>query len=203
MDISIFSSLPIVSTTITLFLLMDSLGNIPIYLALLKDVSPKRQLIIIFRESVIALITILFFTYFGPCILKLLHISQQSLAISGGIILFIFALRMIFSNAEQQAKDASTKYEPCIVPLAIPLVAGPSILATVMIYSSDNHLKSHLFIAILIAWAATTLILLSAPLIRRFLGERGISAIEKLMGLILTLIAVQLFLDGIKNFFQT
>ena len=181
----------------TLFLLMDSLGNIPIYLSLLKKVPPKRQHAVIFREMLIALFTIILFNFLGEGLLKFLHISHDTIQIAGGIILFILALKMIFSKE----KDVSIneEEEPIVVPLAIPLIAGPAVLAAVMVFS---HQVANLIMisAIFLAWFFTLIVLLLAPSIQRVLGKKGVLATEKLMGLILTLLSVEMFLDGLRIF---
>lgn len=185
----------------SLFLLMDPIGNIPVYLAILKDVKAKRQKKIIFRELLIALAVIIIFSFVGEHLLDILGVGQETILISGGIILFIIALKMIFPSGKEGAYESPTQGEPFIVPLAIPLVAGPSVLAAVMIYSHQEPL-SVLITAIVVAWAVSTLILLSAPFLKKVLGVRGIIACERLMGLLLTLISVQMFLEGLSLYLQ-
>jgi|688.fasta_scaffold690854_1 MarC family membrane protein len=187
-------SIQFVSVTVTLILLMDGLGNIPIFLALLKQLSPRRQLAVIARELVIALIIMFFFAFCGNYVLNHLGIQNQSIQIAGGIILFIIALKMIFSPQDEE--KYKVKEEPFIVPLAVPMVAGPTVLAAIMVFSKDPEIQDVLLIAIFLAWIITTSILFLSTPISRVLGNRGILAIEKLMGLILTILAVQLFLDG-------
>lgn len=196
------SSFSIFSLALSLFLLMDPVGNVPMYLVYLKNLPPKRQTIVIFRELVIALIVIIIFTYIGEFILNLLKISQPSLLISGGLILFIIALKMIFPP-EIEPSNVNKDKEPFIVPLAIPFVAGPSILAAVMIYSRHTPNQWTLIFAILIAWVATTAVLLSSSFLKKILGEKGLTACERLMGLILTLISVQMFLEGVSLFIHS
>ena len=194
-------SVKFVTVTVTFFLLMDGLGNIPIFVSLLKNLSPKRQVFIIARESLIALVAMLFFALCGDFVLKHLGIKNQTIQIAGGIILFMIAIKMIFSNSNHDIE--LEKDEPFIVPLAIPLVAGPSVLATIMIYSKDPLIQTIVIPSVVVAWLFTTVILLLSTPIKSFLGEKGIVAVEKLMGLILTLIAVQLFLDGLYTFLHT
>lgn len=182
-----------------LFLLMDPVGNIPIYISVLKDVEPKRQRIIIIRELLIALGVIIVFTFIGEYLLEIINVGQETILIAGGIILFIIALKMIFPNGTSYGTEGIEKGEPFIVPLAIPLVAGPSVLAAVMIYSHREP-TSLLISSICIAWAFSTLILFASPFLKRILGSRGISACERLMGLLLTLMAIQMFLEGITLF---
>lgn len=187
---------------ISLFLLMDPVGNVPIYLSILKEIPPKRQMWITFRELVIALFIIIGFYFLGEYLLLLLQVKQYTVMISGGIILFIIALRMIFPvHVKASPNSFSKDKEPLIVPLAIPLVAGPAVLAAVMLYS---HLESistvTALMAIFCAWVVTTIILVASAGIKKIIGMRGILALERLMGLLLTLIAVQMFLQGWKSF---
>lgn len=190
----------IIAISFALFLLMDPIGNVPVYLAILKDIEPKRQRIIVIRELLIALGVIILFTFLGEHLLNILKVKQETILISGGIILFIIALKMIFPNGGGVAQNAQ-KGEPFIVPLAIPLIAGPSVLAAVMIYSHKESLPI-LIGAICIAWILSTIILMSASLLKKVLGDRGIIACERLMGLLLTLLAVQMLLEGITLFLQ-
>lgn len=190
---------PLFTLTLSLFLLMDAIGNIPIFISLLKKLPPKRQAWIILRELLIALLTIFVFYFLGNVFLRALGISEQTVKISGGIILMIISLRMIFPEKTEETYKGP-EHEPFIVPLAIPLIAGPAILATVMIYSRQMLPLHYVLIAITGAWALSTVILLFAPFIQKVLGKRGILALEKLMGLILTLISIQMFLDGLGGF---
>jgi len=189
------------SIAFSLFLLMDPIGNIPLYVSVLKDVDHKRQFKIIIRELLIALFVIILFSFLGDYILKLLRVSHQTIMISGGLILFIIAIHMIFPTRKEGYAESPGHGEPFIVPLAIPLVAGPSVLAAVMIYSNQ---ESHLTMvgSIIAAWIVTFLILISAPYLKKVLGPRGIVACERLMGLLLTLVAVQMFLEGVSPLVQ-
>lgn len=191
----------IFTTAFSLFLLMDPIGNVPIFIAVLKSIDTKRQKQIIIRELLIALFTICLFALMGDSILNLLDISKPTIQISGGIILFLISLKLIFPPTEEQKKSkVDLKKEPLIVPLAIPLVAGPAVLASVIIYSSELPSNFYNLAAIFVAWLASTVILIFSGSISRILGERGIAACERLMGLILTMISVEMFLQGIKNF---
>ncbi len=190
----------IFSLAFSFTLLMDPIGNVPIYVAVLKELPTRRQRIIVLREMFIALGTILLFYVSGDRILDALSVTPETIQISGGIILFIIALRMIFPPS----KDTSVEFsggEPFIVPLAIPLVAGPTILAAVMIYSQKEIAPFLVILALFLAWLVTTLILIASTSIEKILGKRGIVACERLMGFVLTLIALQMFLEGIKQFF--
>lgn len=190
----------LIAMAFSLFLLMDPIGNIPFFIAVLKDVSPKRQLHIIFRELIIALIIMVAFHFIGDALLTALNISPYAILISGGIILFLLSLKMIFPSQEEMKKLGGRQSEPFIVPLAIPLVAGPAVLAAIILYSRQQTETFLTITAIVIAWAISTLILLSSAFLNKILGERGITACERLMGLILTMMSIQMFLEGIAQY---
>lgn len=187
------------SISFTFFLLMNSIGNIPIFISLLKELPQKRQLYLILREMLIALGILLLFYFLGDALLGLLDIKQDSVQIAGAIILFIIALNMVFPRPKDTTIEIE-KEEPFIVPLAVPLIAGPAILATVTVYSHQDHPPLTIILAIFIAWSLSLVVLLSSPLLTKALGKRGITACEKLMGLILTLIAIEMFLKGLIFF---
>lgn len=188
--------------SLTLFLLMDSIGNVPIFLSVLKKIKPERQRKIIFRELILALIIIVAFFFIGDYILGLLQISQEAVTISGGVILFIIGIKLVFPKKTDQTVDENAS-EPFLVPLALPLVAGPATLATVMLLSHERVSNSLVLGAIFIAWAATTIILIAAPSLKRILGDRGLTACERLTGLILIMLAIQMFLNGFQDFLNT
>jgi len=182
----------------SLFLLMDSIGNIPLFIAILKDIPRKRQMQIILRELFIALVIMVLFNYLGDFLLNALQVTQYSVLISGGIILFLIALKMIFPSKEAELAPSGDK-EPFIVPLAIPLIAGPAVLAAIILYAKQETGGSSI-LAIVAAWIVTTLILLSSTYLNKIMGKRGILACERLMGLVLTMIAIQMFLEGLAQF---
>jgi len=192
----------ILSTFLTLFLVMDPIGNVPMFITCLKDVPEGRKNRIVARESLIALLVMLFFLFFGPQLMGLLHIGQESLHIAGGVVLLLISLGMIFPGAGHvsMSQEKEGVGEPFIVPLAVPLIAGPSTLATVMIFSSQPDDFWLLLVALAAAWVAATAILLLSSTFSRLLGPRGLLACERLMGMILTVVAVQMFLDGTKLF---
>ena len=186
---------------LALFLLMDPVGNVPIFISVLKDIDPKKQRKIILRELIIALFIIILFNFIGDGLLHFLNVTMPTILISGAIILFLIALKMIFPGKGDPDVEIHQHKEPFIVPLATPLVAGPAVLAAVMLYSGQHKTDMFMTIsAIIIAWIASTLILLSSSLWKKLLGWRGLVACERLMGLILTLIAVQMFLEGVEMF---
>jgi MarC family membrane protein len=187
------------SIALSLFLLMDSIGNIPLFLAFLKNVPPKRQPIVILREMLIAFAIVVCFSFLGDGLMHFLNVNEATIQIAGGIILFILCIKMIFPPAHQSEESLPHEGEPFVVPLAIPLVAGPSTLSAVLIYAKQVS-EWVLLGGILIAWGASLLILLSSNMLQKFLGWRGLTALERLMGLILILIAVQMFLSGLDFF---
>jgi multiple antibiotic resistance protein len=188
----------ILSAVITLFLIMDPLGNVPVFLAVLKRVPPERRRKILIREVLIAYAVLVFFMLVGESALKLLQIEQETISIAGGIVLFLIALRMVFP--QHGAFDDSAEGEPLVVPLAIPLIAGPSTLATLLLLRGDSGDTLDLWVAMTIAWVATAAILIAAPFFYRALGERGLVAMERLMGMVLVMISVQMFLNGVATF---
>jgi multiple antibiotic resistance protein len=188
------------SITFSLFLLMDSIGNIPLYIILLHGMEEKKQLRIILREMIIALITIILFYFLGEALLSFLHIRLEAIKISGAIILFLISLKMVFPSKEGDVQEFRQIADPFIVPLAIPLVAGPAVLASVMLLSKQGLSPLLMMGAIFLSWSASLLVLISAPFLRKKLGTQGIFATQKLMGLILILLSVEMFLDGLASF---
>jgi len=182
---------------------MDAVGNIPLYISLLKRVKPHRQRIVILREMVVALFIIIAFGMAGEKLMRVLNITQPTIQIAGGIILFILCLKMIFPGEKDSDASLSNTDEPFIVPLAVPLVAGPAVLAAVMIYWQREPNHWIMIGSIGIAWIFSLFILLSSSFLQKILGWRGIIAIERLMGLVLILIAIQMFLSGVGAFITT
>lgn len=179
---------------------MDPVGNIPLFVSLLRNVSERRRTRVIVRECAIAFAVLLGFVFCGSFFLALLGLSDTSLGIAGGVILFLIALRMIFRHPEG-VFGHEYGGEPFIVPLAIPAIAGPTALATVMLLvSREPQRKLEWIVALTIAMAATSLMLVFAERLAKWIGARGLMAFERLMGLILTAIAVQMLLKGIEGF---
>lgn len=189
----------LLSASILLFLVMDPFGNIPFFQVILRAVPLERRRAVIARELVIALGVLVAFLLVGPWVLPLLQISELSLKISGGIILFIIALKMIF-KAPQEMFSGGPEGEPLVVPLAIPSVAGPSAVAVVLLLSAQAPGRwPEWLLALFLAWLATGVILLASSNLDRYLGERGLMAIQRLMGLLLTTIAVEMFIQGLRE----
>ncbi|MFS2221780.1 YhgN family NAAT transporter [Pantoea sp. B65] len=192
-----------ISATILLLLIMDPLGNLPIFMSVLKHLEPKRRRVVLIRELLIALVIMLLFLFAGEKILTFLNLRTETVSISGGIILFLIAIKMIFPSQESSSSGLSAGEEPFLVPLAIPLVAGPSLLATLMLLSHQYpNQMGHLVVALMIAWGMTVVILLLSGLFLRLLGDKGVNALERLMGLILIMLATQMFLDGIRAYLK-
>lgn len=189
--------LEIFGTAFTFFLLMDSIGNIPFFISILKNIPPKKQRLIIIRELLIALAIMITFSFVGETFLEALKISQPAVAMAGGVILFILSLKMTFPSQEGENFSKEAGPQPFIVPLAVPLVAGPAILASIMAYARDQNNQLITVSAICIAWAASMIVLLLSSFLQRNLGKRGIIACERLMGFILLMLSFQMFLNGL------
>lgn len=192
----------IAAAAATLFFVMDPLGNIPVFNAVLSRFTPRRRAQITARELVIALVILLVFLFAGTAILDFLGLSQPSLSIAGGVLLFIIALRMIFPHTA--AEVAGEKEEPFIVPLAMPLVAGPSTIAILLLLASTEPARIWEWCtALVISWAGTTVLLTASPFLLRVLGDRGLRALERLMGMLLVLLATQMLLNGVREFVRS
>ncbi len=197
-------STSILSAALVLFFVMDPLGNVPLFVSYLRHVDEKRRTRVLAREVAIAGCVLLVFLFGGDGLLHVLHLEQESVTIGGGIVLMIIALRMVFPQQESSRRPES-KEEPFIVPLAIPLLAGPSALATLilMVRSDPDAVITRWLPALGIAWGASAAILMASPILIRVLKKRGLTAIERLMGMILIMIAVQMVMTGIREFMTT
>ena len=192
----------IVFSALTLLLVMDPLGNIPLFLAVLKDVDPERQRPVLVREILLAYGVLLFFLFAGGYVLQMFGLRSEAISIAGGIILFIIAIRMIFPT-EGGIVGETPEGEPFLVPLAIPLMAGPSTMASVLLLKQSGNISlMALLAAVTLAWAVSAVILYSAPYLYRVLKVRGLVAMERLMGMLLVILSVQMFLDGIAAFLE-
>jgi len=190
------------SAAILLFMILDPLGNVPVFLSLLKPLPPHRRRIVLARELLIALGVLFAFLWAGQYILAAMHLRQESVSIAGGIILFLIGLRMIFPSSESMFGDTDDG-EPFIVPLAIPMVAGPSGMAAVMLLGTQEPDRmTDWSLALAAAWLATAIILFSATWLYRLLGRRALMAVERLMGMLLVALSVQMFLDGIAVYLK-
>lgn len=185
------------SITITLFLVLDGLGNIPTYLSLIKPYNRAKQWKITIRELLLALAIMFLFHYVGQILLTLLSVSKTTVQISGGLILFLIAIRLIFSTDDDEEGPKWGTQEPFLFPIATPLIAGPSVLSIIMIFAQDEPSDLVVLGAIFVAWALTALLITFAKPIHRLLKDKGLMACQRLMGLIVAMVAVQLFLTGL------
>ncbi len=190
-----------VSAFVLLLLVLDPFGSLPIFVSVLRGVAPERRTRVALREAVIAFGVLLVFMVGGQGFLSLMRLSERSLEVAGGVILLIIAIRMIFATGAEIYADASGR-EPFIFPLAVPLLAGPSAMATVLLLASRQPERIATWVgALTAAMAVSGGVLLAAERIRRLLGASVVSAMEKLMGLVLTAVAVEMILAGLKHYF--
>ncbi|MEO7241348.1 MAG: MarC family protein [Variovorax sp.] len=186
------------SATVLLLLITDPVGNIPIFAHALEGVAPERRAFVILREVTIAFVLLLVFMFVGDAFLHLMGLSGLSLQIAGGVVLFLIALRMIFPPDAAAAPQLDS--EPLIVPLAVPALAGPSALATVMLLVSQAPERRLEWIAALsITMGVCAIVLLLAERIQRLVGARLVTALERLMGLVLVAVAVEMMIRGVKQ----
>lgn len=191
------------SAAVTLFLVMDPLGNVPLFHAILGDMEPRRRTRVIARELLIALLILLTFLLLGNTLMTFLGLSQSSLNIAGGVLLFIISLRMIFPPQQSSDEDKVVD-DPFIVPLAVPLTAGPSTIAVLLLLSSNQPERLlDWSVALFLAWFGATVILLFSPQLLALIGKRGSRAMERLMGMILVILSTQMLLNGIRDFVQS
>jgi MarC family membrane protein len=191
-----------VSAVVLLTLVTDPFGNVPLVNAMLAGVAPARRRLVILRECAIAFALLMAFMLGGHKFLEVMRLSETSLTIAGGVILFMIAIRMVFpgSGGGLAGEPAG---EPFIVPLAIPVIAGPSALATVMLMATRDPSRLGMWaVAITVTMALVAMILLAGERLQRWLGDRAMQAIERLMGLILTAMAVEMLLGGIRAFVE-
>jgi len=193
----------IISAATLLFLVMDPLGNVPVFLSVLDDVAPERRTRVLVRELLLALVVLVLFLFFGQYVLGFLQLSEHSIRIAGGIILFLIALKMVFPVARSAHAAEDIDGEPLLVPLAIPFVAGPSAMAVVMLLATNDPSRmTDWLLALFAAWLLSSIILVSATGLKKFLGRRGLIAMERLMGMLLIAIAVQMLLEGISAYMK-
>jgi len=191
------------SAAVMLFLIMDPLGNLPIFMSVLKMIELKRRRFILVRELLFALVILYVFLFSGQAVLDFLNVKQETVSIAGGIILFLIALKMIFPVKGASPIGLAAGEEPYIVPLAIPLIAGPSTLAALILLSNQSPDRmGDWALALGAAWIVSAAILLFSGVFHRILGERGLAAMERLMGMILVMIAIQMFLNGVGTYFS-
>jgi multiple antibiotic resistance protein len=190
----------LLSAAILLFIVMDPLGNIPLFLSALRGVDPERHRMIITRELLIALAILIGFLFAGPHILAALQVSSAALTAAGGIVLLLIAIRMIFPTPERSLRE-DVVGEPFVVPLAVPYTAGPSVLATELLLVSREPDRWPVWLAALfLAWLASATILYLASDLRKLLGKRGLTALERLTGMLLVVVAVEMMMQGVSQY---
>ena len=189
------------STLILLLLVMDPIGNVPLTQVVLQNIEPHRRRKIILREMFFAIGVLIGALFMGPWLMKMLGLENIVLQLAGGIVLFLIAIHMIFPNEKSLAQPEDT--EPMFVPIAVPLVAGPSAIATLLLLSSQhpNHMIEVL-LALLTAWAITAIILVNSTRLSEWLGKKVLRAVERLMGMVLIMVATQMFLSGVRIFIR-
>lgn len=188
------------SAAVMLFLIMDPLGNLPVFLSILHHIDPKRRRKVMMRELLFSLAIMMAFLFAGQQILNFLNLRQEAVSIAGGIILFLIAIKMIFPS-EGGVTGLAAGEEPFLVPMAIPMIAGPSILASLLLLANQEPTRmTDWSLALLMAWGASAVILMFYEVFNKLLGERGLTAVERLMGMLLVMIAVQMLLDGVHHY---
>jgi multiple antibiotic resistance protein len=171
----------------------------PMFLFVLQNIPPERRKAIIIRELLFALAILMIFLFTGRHILNALRVTESSLGIAGGVILMLIAIRMVFSSSGEVFK-VELESEPLIFPLAVPLTAGPAAMTTViLIMGKDPSRWQEWFLALFCAWLVSSVILFFSSNLNRLLGRRGLLACERLMGMLLTTVAVQMFFDGLRQ----
>ena len=194
----------IISTAILLMLVIDPFGNVPVILSILKDVDLVKRRPIIIREMLFGLGILVVFLFGGELFLDLFHLETEAVRIAGAVIFFIIGLKMIFPGSEGSSGLYGTANEPFIVPIAIPLIAGPSTLATLLVLSKSHSLElGGLLASLLLAWFASAFIMYLSPVLYKLLREKGLLALEKLMGMLLLIMSVQMFIDGMRGLIHT
>ena len=188
------------SAAVMLFLIMDPLGNLPVFLSILRHIDPKRRRKVMMRELLFSLAIMMAFLFAGQQILSFLNLRQEAVSIAGGIILFLIAIKMIFPSPGGVTGLAAGE-EPFLVPMAIPMIAGPSILASLLLLANQEPTRmADWSLALLMAWGASAVILMFYEVFNKLLGERGLTAVERLMGMLLVMISVQMLLDGVHHY---
>lgn len=192
-------STSIFQIALVFFIITNPIGNSPAIIALIKNHSLKGQQRILFRESMFAMILAIFFLYLGETFLGGLNIEIYALTLSGGIILFLVALKMIFSNNSSEYVE-KPKQDPFIVPISTPLLSGAGLMTMIMLYAKQEESQFKILSAILLAWIPITAILVFSPYLQIFLGKKGLAALEQLMGMLLAMVAMQMIVKGSSLF---
>lgn len=182
------------------FLIANPIGNVPPIVALIKDFSFERQKKIVFREAIFALLIAIGFQFAGSQLLFLLEIQTYTVSIAGGIILLIVAMGMIFPKPAVQEVQA-LKHEPFVVPIATPIITGGGVMSSIMIYMELTQNTFLVTSALIVAWCGVLPVMLSAPYLKKIMGDRGLLAMEQIMGMVLALLSMRLVVQGMKIYF--
>ena len=194
----------IVSTAILLMFVIDPFGAVPVILSILKDVDIARRRLIILREMIFGLAILMLFLFGGELFLNIFHLETEAVRIAGAVIFFVIGIKMIFPGEEGSSALYGSAKEPFMVPIAMPLIAGPSTLATLLVLGkSHTNAMGSLFIALIVAWLISALIMYLSPILYKLLREKGLSALERLMGMLLLMMSVQMFIDGVRGLVHT
>ncbi|CDR35123.1 MarC family protein [Criblamydia sequanensis] len=189
----------IIRFAFSIFIITNPIGNSPAILTLVKDFPLQKQRAIVIREGLIALGIALFFLFFGTWFLGLLSLEEYALALCGGLLLFFVALSLIFPSPKEENEKSSNK-EPFIVPIATPLLTGPSLIAIIMLFSKDSAGFIKVLLGLLIAWLGVMPVLIFTPYLQKAFGKKGLLLLEQLMGMILSFMAIEMILKGIRLF---
>ena len=195
----------IISTAILLLFILDPFGNVPLLVSILKDVDESKKMPIIIRELSIGLAILILFLFFGEKILDIFGLEQQAVTIAGGIIFFIISLKMIFPDPNGKGIFTTNNEDDLlIVPIAMPMISGPGAIATVILLAKSypNHISSVLA-SILLAWVVTSIILILSPQLSKILKQKGLTAMERLMGMLLLMMSVEMFIKGVRELVPT
>jgi len=183
---------------------IDPFGNVPVILSILKDVDVKKRRFIIIREMIFGLGILLVFLFFGESFLNLFHLETDAVRIAGAVIFFVIGIKLIFPGEQGSSTLYGSSSEPFVVPIAMPLIAGPSALATLLVMSKSHaDAIPNLFISLILAWFISALIMYLSPFLYKILREKGLTALERLMGMLLLMMSVQMFIDGIRGLSHT
>ncbi len=194
----------IVSTAIVLIFVIDPFGAVPVILSILKDVPLQKRRTIIVREMFFGLGILVLFLFGGEFFLNIFHLETEAVRIAGAIIFFVIGIKMIFPGDEGSTGLYGSSKEPFMVPIAMPLIAGPSTLATLLVLGKSNASSMiSLFFALILAWLVSASIMYLSPLLYTLLREKGLSALERLMGMLLLMMSVQMFIDGFRELIHT
>lgn len=193
----------LLSNIIWLFFIIDPFGNLPIVISMLHKYDGNKQRIIIIREMLIALIFMMLFLFFGETLLSIFNLKIEIVSISGGIILFLMAIKMIFQDSYASTKLQKINKTPFIIPIAVPLLAGPGIFSTLIFLSQkEQNSTLNIFFALILAWCASLTVFLFFITIFKLINNKGVNELERFMGLLLIMLSIQMFLDGIKSYFH-